>query len=248
MYKLRKDSNTLTVDFESRLDYIDRVVLDLSYFVLKKGDFNRVPLEQVIRELVSNAVIHGNILDSNKNVTVTLKAFAGSRFQLIVVDEGFGLSQSDLVMGGEKPQKYIGQKGLALVHHFADEVLTDPATGTVSLYITLSPDFEWGLIQSDEKLLISPSREITSDTLHEFRSILFGWLKSDVPDCELCLVNSREMSSEILSVMILFSVYLKRSPKANSFRLTGVSPELMTLFTISHMISLFNINHKYQYA
>ncbi|MGL1935927.1 MAG: ATP-binding protein [Fibrobacterales bacterium] len=248
MYKLRKDSGTVTVDFESRLDYIDRVVLDLSYFVLKRGEYNRVPLEQVIHELVRNAVIHGNTLDSAKMVSITLKALAGDRFQLIVIDEGSGVSQTDLVESIERPQTFVGQKGLSLVHQFADEVLTSPVTGKVSLYITLSPDFDWGLVQTDEKLLISPIREITSDTLHEFRSILFGWLKSEVGECELCLLQSHEMSSEILSVMILFSVYLKRSPKASSFRLTGVSPELMNLFSISHMTSLFSINHKYQYA
>ena len=82
--------------------------------------FNRIFLG--ISEAVSNAILHGNKMNPEKNVLIKMK-LQGNRFNIEVEDEGMGFS--DQVLFDPTCQEHIRRehgRGIFIMRKLADEI------------------------------------------------------------------------------------------------------------------------------
>ncbi len=241
MYSMSNNEDTLAFTVSSRLANIDRMVDEINNFVKEYGDFNTSSLIQIFRELMLNAIEHGNKNISEKCVEITLENIDTNRYLLQVKDEGEGISSDFFPVKDELRSAGIRNRGLALINSLADEFLKGEEQNSLSAYITLPKSFDWGVVYSDEKTLIEPTRDISAAVLEDLRKLLFQWLENDTPSCELSLKYATNLDSVSLSLLISFSVYLNESEKADNFVISGVSPDLKILFEMTQLGRLFRI-------
>ena len=83
-----KDENQIALEFVSDLKFTEFCVLVFSYIksVLNIGDDNFFKVEISLREVINNAIIHGNKSDPQKRVHVKFK-WNKKRLSLIIKDE-----------------------------------------------------------------------------------------------------------------------------------------------------------------
>lgn len=241
MYNISESDEALIVTSSSQLENIDRIVDDILNFVTTLGSYNTVSLTQVVRELVLNAMEHGNKNSIEKNVQVKLSKLEKNRFSLLVNDEGDGISSDLFPVKKELTSESERSRGLALINSLVDEFRKGDDPTSMLVYMTLPKQFNWGVSHTELKTLIEPTRDISAAVLEGLRKLLFEWLDSEIPNCELSLKHANSLDSVSLSLLISFSVYLKKSDKKDGFVISNVSPDLKILFQMTQLGRLFKI-------
>jgi serine/threonine-protein kinase RsbW len=97
-------------------------------------------LDLAISEAISNAMVHGNKLDPNKDVTVTLNIYE-KRIELKIKDMGKGFKPED-VPDPTKPENIFKDsgRGIYIMNSFIDDVFynfSDEGTELVLILSTL---------------------------------------------------------------------------------------------------------------
>jgi Anti-sigma regulatory factor (Ser/Thr protein kinase) len=113
------DSLYLTVVSET-----DRVALALervAQFMRRQGIWDFTALLLVVRELLMNAIVHGNETLPSR-VALVRVARQGELFELQVDDEGEGFDYKALDLGLPDDPQSLERRGLVLVHELSEEL------------------------------------------------------------------------------------------------------------------------------
>ena len=108
----------------SRIEEIDEAVQKAAAFASKAGfgDDALFGIDMAVREALANAVKHGNKLDANKQVEVTLINH-GSSMEILIRDFGKGFDVEE-VPDPTNPENLLkaSGRGILFMHNFVDKV------------------------------------------------------------------------------------------------------------------------------
>jgi anti-sigma regulatory factor (Ser/Thr protein kinase) len=114
-----EDSLYLTIVSET--ERVPVVMERVAQFARRQGVWNCDGLILVVRELLINAIVHGNESIPSKMALIRV-ARRGGLFEVQVDDEGEGFDFESLVLGlPEDPQALI-KRGLVIVHELSEEL------------------------------------------------------------------------------------------------------------------------------
>lgn len=112
------------LNLPSRLDSIDKAVVEATKFASHVGfaDDELYAVDMAVREVVANAVKHGNKEDETKPVEITLKN-STEGFEVTVRDFGTGFAVED-VPDPTNPENLLkaNGRGILFMQTFMDEV------------------------------------------------------------------------------------------------------------------------------
>ena len=129
---------TLTCSSELVLvDFFSHVLTDLLAY-MRLGDGGATPI--VARELMRNAVIHGNAGDKRRSVVFSLDWSNGACFAITVCDEGGGFDYGMLEAAEELDARHAQRKGYALIYECAQSVDFERNGATVRVSLARVPD------------------------------------------------------------------------------------------------------------
>lgn len=134
------DLSEAILDADARLrgrEQNGRITFDLHLAPGLAMDSYPGPIEQVISNLVTNALTHGYALDEAGIVTVTAQPDGKDHVQVSVVDHGAGISSTDLPRIFEPfftTRRGAGGSGLGL--HIAHQIVTEVLGGTIHVETT----------------------------------------------------------------------------------------------------------------
>ena len=98
------------------------VVLDrIREFVRRQGCGESDALLLVVRELLMNAIVHGNESDPTR-VALVRVGRRGALFEVQVDDEGSGFDYESLALGLPEEPRFIQRRGLVLAHELSREL------------------------------------------------------------------------------------------------------------------------------
>ena len=127
-------SETTELKFPSRIEVVGEAAAAVSEFMsnLGLGDDIAFGVDMAVREAITNAVVHGNKLDSAKVVELRLRN-TPEAFEITVHDQGTGFDPNSIPdpTKDENILKTSG-RGIFFMRNFMDEVKwsKDPAGGT----------------------------------------------------------------------------------------------------------------------
>ena len=83
-----KDSNRIIIEINSKLKYIETGIFVFHYLknILKMSEDDLFKIEISLREMIANAIVHGNKLDPAKKVHLNF-SWSGSKIRVIIKDE-----------------------------------------------------------------------------------------------------------------------------------------------------------------
>lgn len=125
---------TTELRFASRIEAVAEAAAAVSEFLNRVGIGEDVAfgIDMAVREAVTNAVLHGNKLDSAKIAEVDLKKTSG-RLEINVSDQGKGFNPTEIA-DPTKPENLLktSGRGIFFMRNFMDEVnwTVKPGGGT----------------------------------------------------------------------------------------------------------------------
>ena len=125
---------TTELRFASRIEAVAEAAAAVSEFLNRVGIGDEVAfgIDMAVREAVTNAVLHGNKLDSAKIAEVDLKK-TSERLEINVSDQGRGFNPTE-VADPTKPENLLktSGRGIFFMRNFMDEVnwTVNPGGGT----------------------------------------------------------------------------------------------------------------------
>ena len=125
---------TTELRFASRIEAVAEAAAAVSEFLNRVGIGEDVAfgIDMAVREAVTNAVLHGNKLDSAKIAEVDLKK-TSERLEINVSDQGKGFNPTEIA-DPTKPENLLktSGRGIFFMRNFMDEVnwTVNPGGGT----------------------------------------------------------------------------------------------------------------------
>jgi anti-anti-sigma factor len=240
MFRWDEAPDRIECRMSSSLHLIERAVEQCREFLdPSEGDVD--VLVQILREILLNAVEHGNRSDPDCEVSLVLKRTDKGRFHAIVRDQGEGFcltEESDPRMPGSQSTR---RRGLAIAHALCDELVSAAEEGCVNAWITLPQRVLVTGVLEDSLWVVTPGGDLSASVAGDFRKALLHWLEAEPCDGVLDLSKVRTMDSICLSVLLAFHRELELNTGERRFRLIKVQPRMMALFRMTRIDRLFTI-------
>ena len=135
MFLRSEEGNTIVYKISSEMRHVDSVVEhckeDLSRFnIISDGTEFKV----IVRELLNNAVKHGNHEIAEKTVTCNIEYLGARRFKIVVEDQGNGFNYGNINMDLPKNVGQVKRKGYALINAFSKRIEFNEKGNRISVY------------------------------------------------------------------------------------------------------------------
>ncbi|MBN1838000.1 MAG: ATP-binding protein [Spirochaetales bacterium] len=141
MIALITSDDALLLRFASDITFVDYAVDIIDDVLAYRGLAERTGVLLVSRELLKNAVVHGNRNDTGKAVTLRLERLSEERYRVEAQDDGSGFDVASLTRGGALafPTGSEGPAGratgFALVGALADHVDFNETGNRITAYV-----------------------------------------------------------------------------------------------------------------
>ena len=117
MVKTERDKDHVSLEIPSSISSIGSALKMLNHF-LKQYDVSELSTTQatvVLRELMVNAITHGNKDDASSSVNIRLEHIKGKEFKIVVEDMGAGFNYAAIDTRIPDNPKTIQNRGYALI-------------------------------------------------------------------------------------------------------------------------------------
>ncbi len=138
MFKITDKPNCITFTLSSSWKNIGNSVLELNRF-FSRFDVTEDYLAKtkvVLRELLVNAVRHGNCSDMNKMVIVKTELLNDQNIRISVEDEGRGFDYRQLAPSIPDDPKKIKQRGYSLVYSLVEKLEFNQSGNCVTAHLS----------------------------------------------------------------------------------------------------------------
>lgn len=125
----------LLLRFDSDITFVDYAVDIVDNLMSYAGYGHRTNLLVVTRELLKNAVVHGNRNDADKAVVLRLKASNSGGFRIEVEDGGEGLEAEGLQTGPRQTEGPQGSSGFSLIKALARRIEVNAANNRITVFM-----------------------------------------------------------------------------------------------------------------
>lgn len=122
----------LRIRLSSDLGLVDRAVDVVGRYLARRGVADPFEITLVTRELLNNAVEHGNRGDPSRRVTCEVGWHPSDRIGVTVTDEGVGFDPSTLSMRLPASPLNDRHRGFGLIHAFSDRVIFNKTGNAVT--------------------------------------------------------------------------------------------------------------------
>ena len=236
--EIKQETDRLTMRLGSRVQDVGDAIRDLRDFLDEAERREDSGLVLVFRELVNNAVEHGNKKVEDLPVDVEILRLSPGRFRVSVEDRGGGFDFKALDMSLPDDPTQVRHRGLALANSFADEIMFHEPGNKVTAWLTLPRNAVFTVAEEDGWCVIRPSDDVTADSADDFRNLMADLVQEDRDKYRFDLSEVREIDSIGLSLFIVFANMVRRRSANAELEVVNVIPEVAKLF---HMIRLTRI-------
>lgn len=240
MFQATENPGVLQFTISSEMPLVDRVVGQAKEYLTANGTTHHTEFAVVMRELLINAIEHGNGKDITKKVQCVVAHLGGTRWQVTVIDEGPGFdwmnTSHEMPADGAQPRS----RGLALVHAFTDQVEYQGSGNHVDAFMTIISPTTFAVAKDGAWVQVTPSGDLTASCADVFRQQLLHLAETNARQVRLDLRHVQDLDSVSLSVLIAFAGMLA---KGGDYRIEVVnsSADLANLFHLTRVDQDFRI-------
>jgi len=137
MLTLDRGENAITFRIPSEISLIESVLHGAEAFLKESGAQDTGGPDIVLRELLNNAVVHGNGNEPNSTVVTRIERVGDSRCKIVVEDEGDGFDYHALDMTLPEDPRRIRDRGYTLINAFSDQIEFNDKGNQVTVHLSL---------------------------------------------------------------------------------------------------------------
>jgi anti-sigma regulatory factor (Ser/Thr protein kinase)/anti-anti-sigma regulatory factor len=240
MFSVNETSDTFTCVFSSRLHLVDRCIEDIKGFVRSEHiGSNTCGLELASRELLLNAVIHGNKNDLEKCVICTVERKTSDLYCITVIDQGDGF---DLDSINPKSQFSAGDehlRGLTIVNSHADSLTVNKSEKSVKICVKIQLLKPVIIKDIPEGILIIPQTDLTASCVDQFKNILLECVNKNPQKIKFDFSHIVTIDSICLCVFSLLIRSINSNGSKTVLEIIHAGKELEDLFWLTRLTDKF---------
>jgi serine/threonine-protein kinase RsbW len=143
MLTIEKHNGSVKCTLSSDMSLVDLFSRMLKDMLVYAGVPVANEVTVVARELLSNAVMHGNREDPAKQAVLLLEELCGAGFVVTVKDEGRGFDFLHLDPPTVVEEHHARKRGYVVIRNYAQRIIFRDNGSSVSVYISLGePDWD----------------------------------------------------------------------------------------------------------
>ena len=246
MFKTEEGNNYITFAISSEMKLVDRIANSLADFAASQGGGSYSDMKLVIRELLINAIEHGNKNDPGKSVSCRIEKIASNRFKVLVSDEGEGFDHASLEMGMPGVRDSERKRGLPLVNTLSDELIFNEKGNAVTVFVSTESNCSFNVVSEGNGLTIMPEGNITASNSDGLRTLLNDALADGVRSFVFDVKNVEDIDSVGLSSLIVLYRSLTKKAEPYSLSVINASKDVSKLFEMTHIGDLYEIKDHIQ--
>ena len=235
-----KNGESISFTLSSEMRLVDHVIRETQKFLVRFDIVEFSGFKLVLRELLNNAIEHGNYNITERIVTCRLQRLEDKRFKLTVEDEGKGFDYDKLIMALPEDPRQIRNRGYALVNAFSDQINFNDTGSRVSVYITFIEETSYDVFGQEDWQVILPSGDLRAATADNFRGQLIKLLDRGFARYRFDFKNVEDIDSVSLSVLIIFARTLS-SQDEKELEVVNMNEDLQDLFQMTRMDQIYSI-------
>lgn len=241
MYKIDESNDYISFEFSSDLKYVDRIIGDSVDFLKSNNIEQHNNFKLVVRELILNAIEHGNKNDASKNVKCKIGKSNNLLYKIEVEDEGEGFDYSNLDYQMPEDPNSLRSRGLPFVNTLADQIDFNEKGNKVSAFFSFHNETKFDVSNENGSLIITPTGNITSSVADNFRIILLEALDQNNPKLTLNFSKVEDLDSISLSLLITFAKMFNRKHPNVLINVTKMNKDIKNLFNLTRINKFYNI-------
>lgn len=235
-----KDSIQITVTSEYNL--VDRIIHECRDFLYRYNVTQQSNVNLLIRELVINAIEHGNKCKKDKKIEVKLESIRNNMFKLAVEDEGDGFNYTQLSFDLPENPQQTRNRGFALINLFSDKIDFNDKGNQVTVFFSNEKKVNYEIKNEDGFTIISPTGDLTAESGDDFRNTLLEKYDDGETNFIFDLRNVSDIDSISLSIMIVFAKMIMNKNQPYKLRIVNVCQELMNFFRITQLDKIYDFD------
>jgi anti-anti-sigma factor len=234
MFSFIKEENRITIKMSSDMGMIDRTITRLEE-ELTLG----MELRVILRELLSNAIEHGNQNKPEKHVQLTMEDLHNDRYSIVVKDEGDGFEYNPDVLIMKDGEDGARERGLAMVNRFADELRFDNQGSMAMVWYTTPKKTKFEIMNGEREVGVVIQGAIGSTNADELRRYLLQSLEQEPLLLYLDFEKVTDIDSMGVSVLLSFAHAVKQEEFGPEVEIRNVSEELKALLDFTQVNKMY---------
>ncbi len=247
MFEVKESDNSIRIRFSSRLAQVNRVVDEVHVYFhqLQVEESELHDIKLALRELLNNAVEHGNKNNETAVVKCTLEHTGANHYKMIVKDQGDGFHHKNIKWDIPEDPAQTRSRGLPLVNRFCDRVTFNKKGNQVTVHLSLTKTTTFSVSQSpdDDYTVITPKGNITAPVESTFRLTLQEQLDQGRSRFRFDFHHVSDIDSIGLSVLVLFARQASKTDGA-TLEIINLSKDLSRLFHMTRLDKLYRVSVK----
>lgn len=240
MFAIQEKEKELHFSMASDMQLVDRLVALAKDFMERAGCPRFSEIIIVLRELLINAVEHGNGRQRGKKVEGRMETLTANRFFIEVTDEGSGVDPESLSFTMPEDPSQDRSRGFALIHAFSDEIRFSRNPSAVRVWVSVPLQTTADCRMEGERACILPGGDITAASAEVLRRLLVKVLDQGVRHFTFDMSTTSDIDSIGLSLLIGFARMLKENG-GGSLEILHAPSSLTTLFRMTRLDRIYTL-------
>ena len=140
MFTIEEKRNKIAVRFSSEPVLVHQIIREFDIFMDKYDFDENINTNLVLRELLKNAISHGNHDDKAKKVHCELEITSDDNLKITVEDEGAGFDHQNLNLELPNDARFLSRRGLIIVNALSDNLEFNDEGNRVTALLDLSTE------------------------------------------------------------------------------------------------------------
>jgi len=242
MLNIIQNEETIQFKLSSEIKIVNNVIQNVRSYLKQYSIEDGNGMIITLRELLNNAIEHGNKKKKELNVVVSIERISDMRFKIVVEDEGDGFDYQDIQLSMPDDPNQIRNRGLSLANAFSDQLEFNKRGNRITAYITIRPETGFNVTYDGRQKIIKPTGDITAETSEQFRTLLLNLLNEGHSMYCFDLSDVQDIDSIALSIFVIFSNMVSdRFPNAK-LKIINMSKDIVNLFRMTRLDQNYKIS------
>jgi anti-sigma regulatory factor (Ser/Thr protein kinase)/anti-anti-sigma regulatory factor len=235
------EEKELKMQISSQQQWVEKAVEDIASFTASGLNVNLFGVRMVSRELLINAVEHGNHNDSQKLIFISVNLLEDDRLHLCVKDQGEGFDFESIDWQMKEDTSSPRRRGLSLCNHYCDDIQFFHQGSEVQVWYSNTNSGNFNCEMTGERCVIVPEGPISAANYEEFKELLTRTMEEGCLEFHFDFSHVSEMDSLALSVLLSFGSKIGKDEKFSEPVILKASDDLKMLLNFTHADRHFRI-------
>ncbi|KPA17954.1 Anti-sigma-factor antagonist [Candidatus Magnetomorum sp. HK-1] len=241
MFTFFQEDDYIKFKISSEVKMINKTIKEIRNYLNEYDVEEDGNIVLILRELINNAIEHGNNNNSELTISISISHLKDQRFKIVVEDEGKGFDYYSVNYRVSEDPTQIRNRGLSLVNSFSDEIDFNDIGNMITVYVTAKSETQFQINYDGDWTIVIPGGDITAEEAESFRSVMLKFLDEGRRKFRFDFSHVNDVDSIGLSLFVIFSNMAKKESDDVQLEIVRAKQEVIHLFQVTRLNRIYKI-------